>query len=111
MCTRADVDPSTWQHGATSAKLAIANLSIHTLMFKAGINPNLASNVPDQWKYKPSSKPAHQQSNGGGEKLGQNNKRHETDLFQQQNNKGDSKEGERVTTPLSLKCLPTGYVS
>jgi hypothetical protein len=106
MCTRADVDPSTRPHGATTAKLAIANLSIHTSMFKAGINLNLA-NVPDQWKHKPSSKPAHRQNNGGGEKSGQTDKRHRTDPFQQRNNKGDS-EGDKGDNPTFQKVFANG---
>jgi hypothetical protein len=44
--TRDDIDPPT-EHIAPT--VAVANLSLHTTMFKAGIKLNL-TNVPTQWK-------------------------------------------------------------
>ena len=47
ICTRDDVDPPEGQ----AAICAIANLRIHTSMFKAGYRLNLA-NVPEQWQWR-----------------------------------------------------------
>jgi hypothetical protein len=47
--TRDDVDPSEDDYGLRAPKVAIAQLSIHTTMFKAGYWLNL-TNIPDQWK-------------------------------------------------------------
>jgi hypothetical protein len=106
ICTRDDVDPS----GSSRMRLAIANLSIHTSMLKAGYNLDLA-NVPAQWKHKPSNKPTpRQSSNTGGEKSGgqnQKDKRYGADPFQQQNNTGNN-DGGRGDNPHFAKAFATG---
>jgi hypothetical protein len=66
--TRENVDPPEDEYGQGAPKVAIAQLNIHTTMFKAGYWLNL-TNIPDQWKKQtPSITPNHKrndrQSNG-----------------------------------------------
>jgi hypothetical protein len=63
--TRGDVDPPEDEYGTTAPTVAIAQLSIHTTMFKAGYRLNL-TNIPEQWKrHPPSAAPATQQRSDG----------------------------------------------
>jgi hypothetical protein len=77
--TRSDVDPPD---DDSSPRVAVAQLSIHTTLFKAGIALNL-TNLPDQWKRKTPGVTQHQQRNDHkGNNSGGHERKHGNNPFQ-----------------------------
>jgi hypothetical protein len=103
-CTRDDVDPPDRGRNTQPAKFAIAQLSIHTAMFKAGYKLNL-TNVPDQWKAKrktPKAMPKPPKDTGS--RIGGHDKRYGDDPFE----RNELEEAEAMgNNPNTLKVFTT----
>ena len=95
ICTKDDIDPAP--DGAP--RLAIAQLSLHTTMFKAGWKLNIA-NVPEQWQrqqHKTGGPPQRNKGDGTGGKQGGADKRYGNDPFQQ--GEGNKAQGKNPKQP------------
>jgi hypothetical protein len=98
--TREDIDP-TEEHVAPT--VAVANLSLHTTMFKAGIRLNL-TNVPTQWKWTPSKSGGSQQAEStSGKAAGQTRKRHGSDPFRPTNTMDQPAQGTNPNHPEAFR--------
>lgn len=96
---RDDINPPT-EHIART--VAVANLSLHTTMFKAGIWLNL-TNVPTQWKTTKNGGTQSAPSNSGDKAAGQSKKRHGSDPFRSTDAMDQPAQGPNPNHPKAFK--------
>ena len=97
ICNRDDVDPPDRGRDTQPPKFAIAQLSIHTAMFRAGYKLNL-TNVPDQWIRKtPKTMP--KTPKGPGSRIGGHDKRYGDDPFRRNEPEEAEARGNNPNTP------------
>jgi hypothetical protein len=93
ICTRNDVDPDNNEDSPQRPKLAVANLSIHTHMFRAGYKMQLAT-VPIQWltKANPAQPKRQTEMSGSGRQSTQGTQdRRGSNPFQRNGDEGTGK--------------------
>ena len=102
ICTREDVDPPDRGRDTQPPKFAVAQLSIHTAMFRAGYKLNL-TNVPQQWLHAtPKTLPKTPKSTAG-RRLGSQDKRYGDDPFRR------NEPAEAETTSAPFRQLKTKF--